>query len=98
LYDQVKTTFDDNVVASGLTYNKTTVLQLIEAMSFGLNYIKRFTDAIIKLEIALIDSGGKSKDSESLNRGELDWFKANTPRFYVLLDYLKKPVKDIKRL
>lgn len=93
----VKDQFDDNVIAAGLTYDKVGVLQFIEAMSFGLDFIKRFTDDIIVIETALIDKGGPVPDNKILNKGELAWLETGKRRYLFLLDYLKQPVKSIER-
>jgi len=90
----VATTYGEDIAASGLTYRKATVLQLVELASFYAKYAMAYLKRIYILETAALEEGA---DPEEQTPADIQWLKANFLSFIRTAEILSQADMTFKR-
>lgn len=96
LEDQVNRTFNEEVTALGLTYSKSTTIQLIEGTSFVSRYARRLLTFIYACETAEFP-GNESFIQEDIPPAEHDYIQSNFVNFCQILGVLADASTATKR-
>lgn len=91
---QVVDMFGGNIAATGLTFDKATVLRYAEVAEFVINYTRKLSNFISATELAELT--GSRVTVSNVSPGDLEFLKSGVHTFVVGLDIMALTVADLK--
>lgn len=92
--EMIERTYDEDIIAQGLTYKKAVLLQYVEAVSFVSRFSRRLLNYIYVTETA--EYGGDTKLEDSLTPADIEWIEGNFLNFANSFKSISKPFRDVK--
>lgn len=93
LQKEVDRTFDDKIIAGGVTYRKANLLQFISSVGFFVRYSRRLLNLVLVEESAAV--GNKTEIISPLSKGEIKRLYDGWPAFLQVAEMYQRKYSDI---
>lgn len=92
----VDSSFESNVAGGGITYGRSTLLQMIEAIQFVSRYSRRLLNYIFVAETSQFEN--EDTVTEALTPADIQWVEDNFINFCNAFNVITKPTKELDKM
>lgn len=87
--------YSNDIARSAMTYNKATLLQYIESISFAAKFARKHLIYVLTMEAGLLRDN--KMVGKELTKAEMNWLISNRPMFIATLKALDTPERELSK-